>query len=521
MKNYTKSLLRGALGAAFLFTTVFAQGKSAVFTILSFNDVYEIVPDSLGRGGFAEMEALLQEEKKTAKHHITTLNGDFLSPCTLSVFDKGAHRIELFNKMGIDLVVLGNHEFDFGPEVALQRIKESHFPWLAANAIGLDGKYFTGKTQKIIVDVEGIKVGIFGLITTATPDLSSTENKVCFPPLVYTANKMIKELKEEGADVIVALTHLTMSEDMRLAEEVPEINVILGGHDHDPMTFYDDKTFIHKSGQNAYYLVRLDLILEKNEETGVTRALPSWNMILNKGVERDPEIGVIVDGLQAHLESLTNEPLGRIGVACDSLYSNVRARETKIGNLVADALYHSLDADVALISGGLIRGNKFYNAGDLLTFRDLLDEFPFANLSVLVEMTGENIIAALENGVSLIGRKAGRFPQVAGMSFTCKEAAPVGERISNVLVGGAPIDLNKVYKVATVDYLFNGGDGYGMLKEGKVLISPLDKIGLVDTLANYIKAAPEIVMELEGRIVVEKASQNLDHQHGNPKSLVK
>jgi 5'-nucleotidase / UDP-sugar diphosphatase len=504
-------MIKSVFGAIFLFTALFAEAKSVEFTILSFNDVYEIVPDSLGRGGFAEIEALLQREKKTTKHHITTLNGDFLSPCTLSVFDKGVHRIELFNKMGIDLVVLGNHEFDFGPDVVLERIKESNFPWLAANAIGLDGSYFTGETQKIIVDVEGIKVGFFGLITVSTPDLSSTENKVCFPPLVYTANKIIKELKSEGADVIVALTHLTMAEDMRLAEEVPEINVILGGHDHDPMTFYDDKTFIHKSGQNAYYLVRLDLTLERDDETGVVRALPSWNMILNKGVERDPNIGVMVDALQDKLDLLTNESLGVIGVACDSLYSNVRSRETKIGNLVADALYHSLDADVALISGGLIRGNKFYKAGDELTFRDLLDEFPFANVSVLVELTGEKIIGALENGVSLMGKKAGRFPQVAGMSFVCKEGAPVGERIHDVRIQGEPIDPNKVYRVATVDYLFNGGDGYGMMKEGRVLISPLDKVDLVDTLAHYIKEAPEIIMELEGRIVVEKAYQNLDH----------
>lgn len=509
MQVFTRSV-KWTMGAMLLLFAIAAQAKTATFTILTFNDVYTIVPDESGRGGFAEMQTLLNQERAKSVHHITTVNGDFLSPSILSFFDKGAHRIELFNMLGVDVVALGNHEFDFGPDEVLKRIKESEFPWLAANAIGLDGNPFTGNDQAMIIDVEGIKVGLFGLITVETPELSSTEKKVCFSPLVYTAERTIQELKDQGAEVIVALTHLLMAEDRQLAEEVPAIDVILGGHDHDPITWYNDKTFIHKSGQNAYYLARIDLILEKKEGVAKVGVFPSWSVILNKDIPRDALVGARVDKLQEVFYSITSEPIGVMGMQCDSLYSNVRSKETKIGNLVADSLLYASEADLCIISGGIIRGNKFYEPGMVLTLRDLLTEFPFGNLNVVVEVPGSAILAALENGVSQVEGKAGRFPQVSGMEFVYDLDQLPGSRIYDVKVRGEALDLKKMYKVATVDYMFNGGDGYSMFKSGKVFLSPLKAITLVSTLVDYIKQAPSIESHLEGRIIVRESAKKLD-----------
>jgi 5'-nucleotidase / UDP-sugar diphosphatase len=486
------------------------EAKTATFTILSFNDVYEIVADPRGRGGFAEMMTLLEEERKKSDYSITTVNGDFLSPCILSVFDKGAHRIDLFNQMGIDVVALGNHEFDFGPDEVLKRIQQSHFPWLAANAIGLDGNPFTGPTQTMIFDVDGIKVGMFGLITVETPELSSTEKKVCFSPLVYTANRVIRELKEQGAEVIVALTHLLIAEDRQLAAEVPDIHVILGGHDHDPITWYDDHTFIHKSGQNAYYLVRLDLILEKDEKTGHVDVFPSWNVILNKGKERHPAVAATVDALQMHLRTITEEPIGVMAMRCDSFYTNVRSKETEIGNLFADALLAACEADVAILTGGTIRGGRIYEPGQEISLKDLLIELPFGSINVMIEINGKAILDALENGVSQVEGKAGRFPQVAGMQFSYHMGKPPGQRVQDVFVRGEPLDLDKSYRVATINYMLNGGDGYSMLKEGKVLISPLKQLSLVDAISDYIKKTPEIYSPIQGRIRILSDQKNLD-----------
>lgn len=503
------------MGFCFFVIASFLEAKTATFTILSFNDVYEIVADPKGRGGFAEMMTLIKKEKEDTDHCLTTVNGDFLSPCILSVLDKGAHRIELFNQMGIDIVSVGNHEFDFGPDEMLKRVKESNFPWFAANAMGLDGNPFTGPEQTRIIDVDGIKVGVFGLITVETPELSSTEKKVAFSPLVYTAKRVIQELKDQGAEVIVALTHLLISEDRQLAAEVPEIHVILGGHDHDPITWYDDQTFIHKSGQNAYYLIRLDLILEKDETSGRVDVFPSWKVILNKGIERDAAVAATVDRLQEELEKITSEPIGVMGIECDTLYTNVRCKETEWGNLIADALKESCGADVAMLTGGTIRGNRFYKPGQVMSLKDILTEFPFGNVNVMVEVTGKEILEALENGVSQIEGKAGRFPQVSGMYFEYDLNKKPGKRICNVEIQGETLRLQKLYKVATINYMFNGGDGYEMFKGGRVLLSPLKSVSFVETVANYIKSLGKVESQVEGRILMKESHQKLDYKFPN------
>ncbi|MBS0628240.1 MAG: 5'-nucleotidase C-terminal domain-containing protein, partial [Verrucomicrobia bacterium] len=356
----------------------------------------------------------------------------------------------------------------------------------------------------------GIKVGIFGLVTVETPNLSDTRKKVGFTPLVYTAKEVIADLKKQGVDVIVALTHLHTKEDRWLAEEVPEISVILGGHDHEPETYYNEKTFIHKSGQNAYYLTRLDLFLEKNEKTGQVTVLPSWNVILNKNFPKDPEVAVVVDELQSTLERITAEPIGVMGMYCDTLSSNVRAKESKFANLVADALKESCDADIAFISGGLIRGNQQYEPGMVLTLRSFLKELPFQNVIAVVDLAGAAIWEALENGVAKVEGKAGRFPQVSGMQFSYDVNQPIGQRIQEVFIGKEPLDPKKIYKVATVDYVLNGGDGYGMFKSGKILLSPLKAISLVETVVSYARKMPSIESYLEDRIIMKESTVKLD-----------
>ena len=325
---------------------------------------------------------------------------------------------------------------------------------------------------------------------------------------------MVQELKSQGAEVIVALTHLLIAEDRQLAEEVPEIDVILGGHDHDPITWYDDKTFVHKSGQNAYYLTRLDLILDKVEGQDKVHVFPSWNVILNRGFSRDPVIAAKVDDLQRVFHAITSDPIGQLAMGFDTLYSNVRSRETLMGNLIADALLYTYETDISLIPGGIIRGNKFYEKNAILTLRDLLVELPFGNLNVVVEVSGKEILEALENGVSQVEGKAGRFPQVAGMQFVYDSNRSPGSRIYDVQIQGKPLELIKLYKVATVDYAFNGGDGYSMFKGGRVLLSPLKQVTLVSTLAEYLKNMPLIYTTLDNRIIVKGPNYRLDDLSG-------
>src|SRR6266851_5597426 len=149
-----------------------AQGQSATLTLLTVNDVYEITPVQ-GKGGLAELMTLLRAERATATHHLTTVNGDFLSPSVMSTLFKGAQMVALFNTLGVDVVVFGNHEFDLGPEVTQQRMAEARFLWLGTNVLGPDGKPFGGALATMTRQVGDLTIGLFGLLTPETAKLSS------------------------------------------------------------------------------------------------------------------------------------------------------------------------------------------------------------------------------------------------------------------------------------------------------------------------------------------------------------
>src|SRR5712692_6023623 len=141
-----------------------AQGQSATLTLLTMNYVYAIPPVQ-GKGGLAELMTLLRAERATATHHLTTVNGDFLSPSLMSSLFKGAQMVALFNALGVDAVVFGNHEFDLDPEVTQQRMAESAFAWLGTNVLGPDGKPFGGALATRTRQIGVITVVLFGVLT--------------------------------------------------------------------------------------------------------------------------------------------------------------------------------------------------------------------------------------------------------------------------------------------------------------------------------------------------------------------
>ena len=482
-----------------------ALGQSATLTLLTVNDVYEITPVQ-GKGGLAELMTLLRAERATATHHLTTVNGDFLSPSVMSVLLKGAQMVALFNALGVDAVVFGNHEFDFGPEVTQQRLAEARFPWLGTNVLGPDGKPFGGALATMTRPVGELTIGLFGLLTPETARLSSPGPTVTFAPVVPTAKTAVAALRQAGADVIIALTHLSIAEDRALAQQVPGISVILGGHDHEPITWYEGGTLIHKAGYDAHYLGRIDLTIEKKvtEKGAQVTVTPSWRMLANRGVTPDPGVATEVARYTAALDKELGQPLGQTQTALNSQTAEVRTRETTMGNLIADALREALQADVALINGGGIRGNRLYEAGTTLTRRDILQELPFGNPGVLVELSGADLLAALENGVSQVENKAGRFPQVSGLRLMYNPGKPAGSRVLDVQIGGKALDRTATYRVASNDFLLKGGDGYSSLSQGKVLIDASGGTLMATTVMRYITAKGSVAPQLEGRIVTRQ-----------------
>jgi len=493
--------LGGALCALAL-AVLLASGAAAEtvrLTFLHVNDIYQHAPRD-GRGGLAELGTLVERERAAAQGPVIfTLGGDLISPSLASSVTRGAHMIELFNALGLDLAVLGNHEFDFGPQVAAERIAQSRFPWLGTNVLGTDGHPFGGAVSSVLREIAGLRIGFLGVLTPDTAELARTEG-ITFTPPAAALRAGIAALQRQGADLVIALTHLDLEDDRRIAREIPGISLVLGGHDHDVYSILEGGALIVKAGQDAQWLAVIEMEIERpaNGRPAQVRSL-GWRFVPNVGTAPSPAIAPIVARIEADLDAMLGAPLAPLAAPLDSRTSVVRTREAAIGNLIADALRAHFAADAALINGGGLRGNRQYPAGHAFTRRDLLTEMPFGNTVMLLEMTGAELLNVIEHGLSEVEHAAGRYPQISGMAFTFDPSAPAGQRVQEMTVGGLPLDPARRYRLATTDYLFNGGDGYAMLRQGRVIVDSSGGPLLVNVAAENIRHAGRIDARAEGR----------------------
>ncbi|MDQ2102634.1 bifunctional metallophosphatase/5'-nucleotidase [Azospirillum isscasi] len=482
-----------------------AAAQNGTLTFLHFNDIYEISPVK-GRGGFAPLTTVLKAERERSAGAVTTVGGDFLSPSLLSGTTRGEQMTALFNAMGVDVVTFGNHEFDFGTEVLKARIAESKFPWVGTNVTGPDGKPLPGSVVTWTKTVGDIKVGFLGVVTPETAHLSSGGVEATFTNVQAAAALAVKALRDEGANVVVALTHQTIAEDRDLAVKVKGIDLMLGGHDHDPISFYEGSTLILKSGADGHYLGVIDLAVstKATDKGPATTVLPAgWRFVTTAGAAPDPEIAALVKRYTDQLDTTLAGVIGRTETDLDSRKDVVRSQETTMGNLIADALREGLKADVAITNGGGIRADTLHPAGSPLTRKDIFAEMPFGNVAVLTVLSGGDLLAALEHGVSKVEEKAGRFPQVSGLTFTYDPKLPSGTRVTAATVGGQPLDPGKAYRVATNDYMLKGGDGYAALTRGRTVVDASGAVLMATMVMDYVEARKTVAPKVEGRIVTK------------------
>jgi 2',3'-cyclic-nucleotide 2'-phosphodiesterase (5'-nucleotidase family) len=171
----------------------------------------------------------------------------------------------------------------------------------------------------------------------------------------------------------------------------------------------------------------------------------------------DPEVAAVVAKFEDELNKELDAPIGTTAVELDSRAATVRTREAAIGNLVADAMRWSAQTEVAVTNGGSIRGDKIYPPGTTITRREVLAELPFGNRLVTIDVRGDALKAAIENGLSRLPAPSGRFPQVAGLKIEADPSRPAGNRVLSIKVGDTPLDANKTYSVATIDFMARGG----------------------------------------------------------------
>ena len=469
-------------------------------TLLQVNDVYQFAPVDLGtRGGLARVLTLKKEIEKQSPNTIFLLSGDTISPSVESITYKGAQMIDAWNTAGLDYSTFGNHEFDFGPDVLRQRMKESRFKWIAANVIDKKtGKPFGDAAAYVIREVGGVKVGIFGLTLEETRITSRPGPEVEFLNPCETARKMVSEIHALGVKTVVALTHLSMSEDKEVAR-CSGVDLIIGGHEHTLLESASGGAPIFKMTADARELGQIDLNISKS--TGAVESI-DWKVIpVTDKIKDDPQFAALNRKYGTLLKELSIL-VGRTAVDLDARSAVNRTQETNIGDFIADSFRAATAAEVGLMNGGSIRADEIIRAGPL-TKRDVLSMLPFKNKVVKVELSGATLRQVLEHGVARSAEDAepGRFPQVSGVQFAFDATRPPGSRIISLTVNGKPLDEKRNYTLAASDYVaIDGGDGYAMFKGTRLLI-PRERAQFdSEVLQAAIMAKKVIAPKVEGRI---------------------
>ncbi len=477
------------------------SAETVKLTLLGVGDIYNYAEED-GRGGFARLNAVAKAERAANPNTLYVFDGDMLSPSLQSGFDKGQNTIDFTNLEPFDLAVPGNHEFDFGPENFLEKMAASAYPWAAINITNADGTPIVGLGGVMVKEVGGLKVALIPVAQDSSPEVSSTGSLV-FGPTVDMAVAAAKAAREEGADIIVGVVQTNMENDRALIKS-HAFDVILSGDDHSYATSYDGVTAYVETSIDGQFLSPIDLYVEVEvkDDKRIISWVPNFRFIDTANVEPDPETAALAAEYSAKLDTTLDVVIGTTTNAIDSRRNVVRAEEATMGNLIADGMRDATGAQIAIMNGGGIRGDRTYDAGAALTRRDILTELPFGNLTVLTELPGSQILLALENGVSQVENGAGRFPQVSGLTFVLDASAEPGARVSAVMVGDAPLQADTTYTVAVNDYILGGGDGYAALGGGRLVTNAGGGNLVANDVMAYVEKMGSVAPAVEGRIAM-------------------
>lgn len=466
------------------------------------NDVYSLSEITGGNGGYARAQTIVDQYSEDTS--ITTFGGDLISGGPTAMFFRGADLIEAMNQLGVDAAVFGNHEFDNKNIADTEKaIKPSAFPWLGANLVDKDGKVVASGKDHVVIEKNGHKIGIVGLVddwTQITKGIT-VEN---YRDFVTVAKSTVEKLKDQGVEYIVALTHMTLEHDRQLATEVLGINLILGGHEHEPIMDTVGKTLILKAGSNFENVGMVSVDVDSGQ------ICSAENIPVDSSVSPSPKALELITKYEAKLAYLKTV-LANTNVDLDCEKKHVRTQETNFGNLVADAARAYVAqrtgkaVDVVMVNGGGLRAEKTFKAGTPLTTFDIFSAVPFNDTLVGVLLTGWQILASLENSVSDVENINGKFMQVSGLKFSYDPKQPAGNRVDkkSVMIGNKPVVLHQQYRVAVQAFAASGKENYTEIgKSPRFFEEDKQDFFLRQIIVDYLTALKTVTAKTEGRIKV-------------------
>ncbi len=459
-------------------------------------------------GGSARLVTALGEARARSNNSILVDGGDQFQGTLFYTYYKGAVAAEMMNQMGYDAMTVGNHEFDDGPEVLRGFADSVEFPVLMSNADYSGEPLIADTIQKsVVIERGGERLGLIGLTPQDTDELASPGPNVIFTDPVDAVQAEVDRLTAEGVNKIIVLSHSGYAVDQRVAAETTGVDVIVGGHSNTLLSNTSDRaagpyptmvgsTAIVQAYAYGKFLGELNVTFD--DDGNITEAVGE-PLVMSGEVVEDEGTKARIAELAGPLEEIRQRVVAEAADAIVGDRDVCRAMECSMGNLVADAMLDRVKdqgVTIAIANSGGLRAS--IDAGEV-TMGEVLTVLPFQNTLSTFEVSGQAVIDALENGVSQVEEGAGRFPQVAGITFTWDPAAEPGSRVVEVkLADGSAIDLAATYLLVSNNYVRGGGDGYKMFVDAANVydFGP----DLADVTAEYLAANAPYAPYTDGRI---------------------
>ncbi|WP_300438999.1 bifunctional metallophosphatase/5'-nucleotidase [uncultured Mameliella sp.] len=460
-------------------------------------------------GGSARLITAINEAKARTNNHILVDGGDQFQGTLFYTYYKGKLAAEMMNLMGYDAMTVGNHEFDDGPEVLRGFMDAVEFPVLMSNA-DVSGEPLLAESllKSTVIERGGEKLGLIGLTPQDTDELASPGDNIIFTDPSDAVQGEVDKLTEMGVNKVIVLSHSGYGVDQTVAANTSGVDVIVGGHSNTLLGDMDGAAGAYPTVVNGVQIVQAyaygKYLGELNvtfDDAGEVISASGGPLLIDAGVTEDDAVKARIAEAAEPLEEVRNKVVAEAAEAIEGNRDVCRAMECPMGNLVADAMLDRVKdqgIDVAIANSGGLRAS--IDAGEV-TMGEVLTVLPFQNTLSTFQITGATLVEALENGVSQIEEGAGRFPQVAGMTFTVDPSAEPGSRVSDVMVGGAPVEMDKIYGAVSNNYVRNGGDGYAMFKDAQNAydFGP----DLADVTAEYLAKEGPYQPYTDGRITMK------------------
>ena len=453
-------------------------------------------------GGSARLITAIEDARSRHENTVLLDGGDQFQGTLFYNLYKGKVAAEMMNKLGYDGMTVGNHEFDDGPETLRAFMDAVNFPVLMANANVDMEPELKGKLQKsTVIERSGHKIGLIGLVTEDVVDISSPGDNIIFTDAITAAQAEVDSLTAAGVGIIILMSHSSYEIDKEIAANTTGIDVIVGGHDNAYLSNISDRakgpyptvvngTQIVQAYAYGKYLGELSVVFDDEGEVISATGEP---ITIDGSVNENSQIVARLDELEKPITDLKETLVGNVSSSLNGDRAVCRVQECDMGNMITDAMRAAgmeKGYSIALANSGGIRASL--DSGQV-TLGEIMTILPFQNTMSTFKVTGKQLLAAIENGVSQVEDGSGRFPQVSGMRFSFDASKPANERVTSIEIqesngSFSALNLYGTYGMVSNNFIRAGGDGYKMFRSA----TDIYDFGpdLADVVVDYIKANP-------------------------------